>query len=75
MPTRLNREPESEFHAVISCEHARNLRSELKNHWPLPDEKTPIMGQTGWSLFLSHISQNVRELIALMLRRTWLVRK
>ncbi|CAN6215731.1 unnamed protein product, partial [Urochloa humidicola] len=68
-------ETESEFHALVSCDHARNLRSALRQHWTLPDDKQFAYTGPDWLLMLlTQVSQDVAALISLMLWKTWSLR-
>ena len=63
---------ESEFHALVMCDHARNLRSAMRKFWALPSEE--LLSYTGpdWLLLLlSHIPKQMAERTAIMLWRTW----
>ena len=66
---------ESEFQALVICDHARNLRSALRKIWALPSEE--LLSYTGpdWLLrLMSHVPKQMAELTAIMLWRTWFLR-
>jgi hypothetical protein len=66
---------ESEFHALVMCDHARNLQSAMRKCRALPSEE--LLSYTGpdWLLLLlSHIPKQMAELRAIMLWRTWFLR-
>ena len=41
---------ESEFHALVMCDHARNLRSPLRKIWGLPSEELLFCTGPDWLL-------------------------
>ena len=45
-------EEESEFHGTVSCQHARSLRSAMREHWLLPEEKYLV--HTGPEMAATH---------------------
>jgi hypothetical protein len=66
---------ESEFHALVMWDHARNLWSAMRKCWALPSEE--LLSYTGpdWLLLLlSHIPKQMAERTAIMLWRTWFLR-
>ncbi|RLM59026.1 hypothetical protein C2845_PM18G01090 [Panicum miliaceum] len=46
------REEETEFHAVVSCGHAVNLRKAMQEIWPLPPEDMLNFSGPEWLLML-----------------------
>ncbi|PNT66214.1 hypothetical protein BRADI_3g08655v3 [Brachypodium distachyon] len=68
-------EPETSFHAVMSCTKARALRFDIRNSWKLPAEKELKFTGPDWVLLiLANSSQDTRRNLPLLWWRAWHLR-
>ena len=69
-----DREPETSYHATVTCARAQDLRHAMREHWPLPDEEQFRYTGPDWLLLLlDGCSEEVRDLVKLLLWKTWSV--
>ena len=68
-------EEESEFHGTVSCQHARSLRSAMREHWLLPEEKYLVHTGPEWLLHIVSLSEpDSAARLILTMWRAWFVR-
>ena len=69
-----DREPETSYHAIITCPRAQGLRVAMREHWRLPDEEQFRYTGPDWLLLLlDQCSATERDLTKLLLWKTWSV--
>jgi len=69
-----DREPETSYHAIVTCPRAQGLRVAMREHWRLPDEeKFRYTGPDWLLLLLDQCSATERDLTKLLLWKTWSV--
>ncbi|RLN15823.1 hypothetical protein C2845_PM02G17800 [Panicum miliaceum] len=68
-----DREPETSYHATVTCPWARNLRLAMREHWRLPEEQFQYTGPDWLLLLLDRCSAAERDLTKLLLWKTWSV--
>lgn len=63
---------ETGHHATVVCPQARDLRSAMRGHWPLPDEEQFTYSGPDWLLLLlDRCSLDQRDMVKLVLWRAW----
>ena len=63
-----DREPETSYHATVSCPRAQRLRAAMREHWKLPEEeKFRYTGPDWLLLLLDQCSATERDLTKLLL--------
>ena len=69
-----DREPETSYHAIVTCPRAQGLRVAMREHWRLPDEEQFRYTGPDWLLLLlDQCSATERDLTKLLLWKTWSV--
>jgi hypothetical protein len=68
-------EPETSYHATVTCTKARALRNEMRKIWDLPSEEVFRYTGPDWlPLLLGNITKERRSLVLLVLWRSWHLR-
>lgn len=66
---------ETEMHALVHCDHARQLRLAMRKEWPLLDEEQfPRLTPHNLMVLIDNVGTDMGARVLLLLWRTWQVR-
>ena len=65
-------EEEGTFHALVACEHARNIWAKMSIVWPLPKQEMLVDSGKDWLLnILANCTDLMRDCVIMLVWRIW----